>query len=241
MKIRSRLAIIPARGGSKAIPRKNLQMIGQFSLLERAIKSAQESNIFDEICVSTDDEEIAQKAISAGARVPFLRPINLAEDSSLTIDVIKHAINHYENMGQRFSFLTLLQPTTPFRKTEDLKFAHNIFENSNCDTLISVQDVTEIHKSTLYTTEQFLSERHQIVSSLDKASSISKGTRRQNFSRQYWRNGSIYIFRPSTLMHREFLISNPIMALKMNWLFSLNIDSLEQLDKARLIHKILKI
>ena len=97
-----RLALIPARGGSKGIPNKNIQIVGKKSLLARSIESAITANIFSEICVSTDSPVIAREALKCGVSVPFLRPDSLSTDESKSLDLIVHALDFYEKVEEIF-------------------------------------------------------------------------------------------------------------------------------------------
>lgn len=112
---RSRLAMIPARSGSKGVPGKNLRDLGGRTLLARAVATACEAEIFDRVYVSTDSEEYADAARSAGADVPFLRPAELATDTSLVADAIRHTLERFEERGERYDTLALLEPTSPLR------------------------------------------------------------------------------------------------------------------------------
>lgn len=110
------LAVIPARGGSKGIPKKNLREVGGKSLIVRAIESAQASKYIDTVIVSTDDQEIADASRRAGAEVPFLRPAELASDTATSVAAALHAINEMPD----FEWLVWLQPTSPFRTAKDI-------------------------------------------------------------------------------------------------------------------------
>lgn len=236
-----RIALIPARGGSKGIPRKNLREVAGKSLLERSIEVARISNLFTDICVSTDDPMIAELALSFGANVPFLRPTELAGDESMTIDVIKHALKFYKEKGDSFETLTLLQPTTPFRKTDDLVLAHLSFDSSDYATLISVLDVSNFHPSTLYQRKKSIGAQVYEVQGLLSEKDFGSGQRRQTFEQRLWRNGSLYIFRPEILMFKASLITEPLMAFEMDWIRSINIDEVSDLELAQVIADALKI
>ncbi|WP_240614743.1 cytidylyltransferase domain-containing protein [Polaribacter filamentus] len=117
----SKLAIIPARGGSKRIPRKNIKYFLGKPIIAYAIENAINSQLFDEIMVSTDDEEIAEIAISYGAKVPFKRSEKNSGDSATTIDVIKEVIFSYEKLGRKFEYASCIYPCTPLLSKEKLK------------------------------------------------------------------------------------------------------------------------
>ncbi len=115
-----RLALIPARGGSKRIPRKNIKIFHGMPMIAWTIKAAKESMCFDRIMVSTDDAEIADIARSNGAEVPFIRPAELSDDQTNTIDVVQHAINWWVEHVEAPSLVCCLYATAPFIRTEDL-------------------------------------------------------------------------------------------------------------------------
>jgi CMP-N-acetylneuraminic acid synthetase len=205
------------------------------SLLERAISSAMNSGLFEEICVSTDDVEIARVAQELGAQVPFLRPKDLASDESLGIDVIKHAINFYANEGRNFHSLTLLQPTSPFRDVAKLQLAHSIFDASTCPSLISVMDASKFHPSTMYQKIEETEGESSTIQCILRKGDFVAGSRRQNFDRKYWRNGSVYIVSPQLVITGNVLLAEPILSIEMDWIESINVDELEDLTLARKI------
>jgi CMP-N,N'-diacetyllegionaminic acid synthase len=241
MKNLKKLALIPARGGSKGIPDKNLRMVGNRSLLDRAIESAVKSGIFSEVCVSTDSLEIANRVRNHGLTVPFLRPPEISGDFSLGIEVIKHAIDFYRNLGVVFDTVTLLQPTSPFRTFSDVVMANNVFDKSFCESLISVLDITNFHASTRYipADESLNSILELQVENINTRTSA--GTLRQNFSKTYWRNGAIYIVKSKNINNSEILLTEPIEGYLMPWIRSINIDTFEDLELANAISINLKL
>ncbi|HMW49222.1 MAG TPA: pseudaminic acid cytidylyltransferase [Cellvibrionaceae bacterium] len=132
-----RVAVIPARGGSKRIPRKNIKpFLGQ-PIIHYAIKAALESELFDLVLCSTDDAEIAQVAIGAGAQVPFVRPADIADDHAITADVIAHAISFLQSNGQPVESVCCLYATAAFVTAEQLQQACTVFERERCDFVFS--------------------------------------------------------------------------------------------------------
>ena len=115
------ICVIPARGGSKRIPRKNIKLFCGKPIIAWSIHSAQKSGCFEKVVVSTDDEEIADTALSFGAEVPFLRPKELADDLASTRDVIVSAIDYFEKGGIAFSNVCCLYATAPFVTSEDIR------------------------------------------------------------------------------------------------------------------------
>jgi len=224
MKSDINVALIPARGGSKGIPRKNLQLLGGFPLIAWAIRSAQRANIFERIIVSTDDLEIAQVATKFGADVPFLRPLELAQDNSLQIDTILHALDFLMSELDPIHSVTLLQPTSPFRTSLDCQNAINTFRRGNGRTVISVCNYSHVHSSNLYSGELELL-RPTLATKLE-------GTLRQTFPTSWWRNGAFYVFSPSELIERKVLYTDEIVGFEMPIWQSHNIDEVSDLSNA---------
>lgn len=137
------LALIPARGGSKGISKKNIKPLLGKPLISWTIEQAKKSKYFDRIIVSTDSEEIAEVAKEYGAEVPFLRPKELARDDSPTSDAIIHALNWFEKREEYFDIVVLLEPTSPLRRENDLDNAIELFIKNidKADSLVSVGKV----------------------------------------------------------------------------------------------------
>jgi len=133
-----RLAIIPARGGSKRIPRKNIKDFCGKPMIAWSILSAIESGCFDQVAVSTDDLEIADVAIRYGAAVPFIRPAELSDDHTGTIPVIQHAIRKFEAAGQPAAEVCCIYATAPFLTAEDLRNGMDLLLRNNCSYAFSV-------------------------------------------------------------------------------------------------------
>ena len=131
------LAIIPARGGSKRLPGKNIKDLNGKPLIAWTIDAALRSKYIDKSVVSTDDEIIAEISQKYGAEVPFIRPKELATDTASSIDVILHAINFYKTKGEPFEYVILLQPTSPLRTTEDIDHAFEML-NEETKAIVSV-------------------------------------------------------------------------------------------------------
>lgn len=133
-----KVAIIPARGGSKRIPRKNIRLFCGQPIIEYSIKAALDSGLFDEVMVSTDDEEIVAIALSAGASVPFLRSIKNSDDFSITADVLIEVINKYEETGKFFNKGCCIYPTAPFVSASRLQQGFELLEGKHFDVVFPV-------------------------------------------------------------------------------------------------------
>lgn len=133
-----RLAVIPARGGSKRIPRKNIKPFCGKPMIAWSIEAALESGCFDQVIVSTDDEEIGKVAIQHGATVPFMRPADLADDHTGTIPVIRHAIEQMKSKTRVIEQVCCLYATAPFLSAEDILSGLKILQGNDCDYAFSV-------------------------------------------------------------------------------------------------------
>ncbi|MCD8014460.1 MAG: acylneuraminate cytidylyltransferase family protein [Lachnospiraceae bacterium] len=184
------LALIPARAGSKGIKNKNIADLCGKPLIAYSIEAAKHSRYIDDVVVSTDGEAIAGMARLYGADVPFLRPTELASDTSKTIDAVLHAVKFLNEHGRHFDILVLLQPTQPLRTSEDIDMAMEIFFENGEESLVSVTDV----------------DSHPLlIRSVTKDGKLrplmSQGStcRRQDMPRYYCVNGAVYINRISEL------------------------------------------
>ena len=143
---RKLLAIIPARGGSKRLPNKNILDLAGKPLIVWTIDAAKKSKYIDQIVVSTDSNMIAETAIKAGAEVPFMRPPNLAQDDTSTYEVVDHTLTELRNHGNQYECLLLLQPTSPLRTAEHIDSATDLFTTKNADAVISVTEVDHLNE-----------------------------------------------------------------------------------------------
>lgn len=136
------LGLVPARGGSKGIPRKNIKDMAGKPMIARTIEVGLASRYLDDVVVTTDDEEIAQIARSYGASVPFMRPAELAADTSPTIDCVLHAQRELEALGQAADCVVLLQPTSPLRVVSDIDDAVELFYAKGRKGVVSISPVS---------------------------------------------------------------------------------------------------
>ena len=131
------IAIIPARGGSKRIPRKNIRLFSDLPIIAWSIKTAISSKCFDKIIVSTDDQEISEIALSYGAEIPFIRPKSLSDDHTKTSDVISHALQFEESEGNHYEYACCIYPTAPFLKEDSLKIGLKMIKKGIYDFVFS--------------------------------------------------------------------------------------------------------
>ena len=224
------LALIPARGGSKGIVRKNLAELAGKPMIAWTIEPAvacREQGILARVVVSTDDAEIAEVSARIGAEVPFLRPLALANDTAKTVDVVLHALDFFAATGELFDAVMLLQPTSPLRTQEDIRLATELFVGRNAESLISVSPEPQFNPLILYGRDgEFavpLDSRH------------NQGVRRQELPAFYVRNGAIYLTRNTFLRQSRLLISPQPLLYEMPRERSANVDVLADLEWVRCI------
>jgi N-acylneuraminate cytidylyltransferase len=209
------LAVIPARGGSKGLPGKNVRFLAGKPLIAWSTEQALESGCIDCVHVSTDDHEIAEVARAYGADVPYMRPVELAQDTTPTEPVLTYALDWYERAGRSFDAIVLLQPTSPLRFPGTLTAAMQAFEASGCQSLLGVCENHHFFWRNLEDSVALYDYRNR--------------PRRQDIrleDRWYRENGSIYITRTSAFRHYSNRLCEPIhmhvMAEEEGW----EIDSL---------------
>lgn len=221
------LVLIPARGGSKGIPNKNIIEVCGQPLIKYSIDVAlalKENNLVNTVLVSTDYQNIADLSIKLGAEVPFLRPPEFSADHSKTIDAIIHALDWFEkNQNKVFDAVLLLQPTSPLRSFEDLKKAIEIFNSNTVESLISVYKEEYINDLVMY-------KRTAADSAIGKPLNElhNKGVRRQDHGSVYVRNGSVYLSSVSLLRKGLIISDNPLL-FEMPKSSSINLDTPEDL------------
>jgi len=140
------LGIIPARGGSKSVPKKNIRLLAGKPLIAYTIETAQKCKMLDRTVISTDDDEIADVAKKYGGDVPFMRPEELALDSSPMVPALQHAVSFIEkNENVRVGMVVLLDPTSPFRRIEDIEECIKKLERENVDSVVTICEVESYH------------------------------------------------------------------------------------------------
>ncbi|TWT27722.1 cytidylyltransferase domain-containing protein [Planomicrobium sp. CPCC 101110] len=215
------LAIIPARGGSKGIPNKNIiQVVGK-PLIKYSIDEALKSKYLDAIVVSTEDEAIKKVALECGAEVPFLRPIELAADTSRTIDALIYTLRKLEKEGRKYDYIVLLQPTQPLRKSWHIDEAIEKIVEVDADSLVSVSEVNE-HPILMRT----IDEKNRANNLLEIKSTV----RRQDFSKIYKVNGSVYINKINENFNYDTSLNDNSLAYIMAREFDVDIDEIFDLE-----------
>lgn len=212
------LAVIPARSGSKGLPQKNIKLLNDKPMILYTIEAAIESGCFCEIIISTDDNYIASMANEWGVSAPFIRPSHLATDQSLTIDVVKHAIDFFETQNQFFDSVTILQPTSPLRRAYDIVESMKIFINKDADSVVSV---CKAPGSVLFMNT--LPYNNSMKDFLDKEV-INK--RRQDLPEQYFLNGAVYIIKTQIVRENTNFYTNKSYAYLMPRDRSIDVDDI---------------
>lgn len=214
------IAIIPARGGSKRLPNKNILSLGGIPLIAHSILYAQKNNaIIDEIYVSTDDEAIKKIALQYGAKV-IDRPEHLAGDLQPTVSALKHVLESIEGDLEN---IVLLQATNPLRPQNLLSEAFEVYQKGNCDSLFTV------------------SRNHQklgkIIENKFRPFNYSIGQRSQDMEPLYFENGLLYITK-ATLILQEIIISENVFPFEVNSIFAnVDIDTLDDLEYAEYLYQ----
>jgi len=210
------LAIIPARGGSKGIPLKNIKKLSGKPLIEYTINAALKSKKINKIIVSTDNEKIARISTSLGVEVPFLRPKKISSDSSNTMDLVKHTIKKLEKYKFIPDIITILQPTSPFRTTQMIDKSIDMLIKSNSTSIISVSKMKKHPYSSFWFCDKYLKPFK---------SDFLKFYQRQLFPELFYPTGGIYTFWTSTLTNYNSLYGPKIKPMIINnEIINLDID-----------------
>jgi CMP-N,N'-diacetyllegionaminic acid synthase len=219
------LGIIPARGGSKGVPGKNIRNLAGKPLIQHSIDAAITSNL-TKVIISTDDPQIREVAIAAGAAVPFIRPAELAGDTAKSIDVAVHALLEMERLDNCvYDAIMLLQPTAPFKTSGNINEAIKIMEQTpDADSVISVVDVLAHHPARM----KYLENGRLIDPPFCER---YENQNRQELQPMYIRNGAIYLTKRGTLLNNSYK-GQKCMALIMSQERSVNIDTLHDFEFA---------
>jgi len=213
------LAVITARGGSKRLPKKNLRTLDGQSLLERTIKASINAKSVDRTVLSSDCPEIIKAGIACGCDVPFIRPPELATDDASSEDVLEHAIKKLPF----FEWVMLLQPTSPFRTSDDVDLAFKLLRQVNRSSCVGVkrlQSGIELKGEHLFNGEVFSSNGQKKVSS------------DREFGVNFALNGAIYICKTEFFLRKKKLIGTETVGIEMSAKKSLDIDTLGDLELA---------
>lgn len=222
------LAIIPARGGSKGIKKKNLVKINNSPLIKYTIDSAKKSKFISDLIVSTDSKEIAKYCKKLHVNVPFIRPKYLSTDKASTLDVVLHAEKKYSKLlKKKFDYVLILQPTTPFRARNLIDKSIAKLVKSGAEALVTLSDVGANHPFRMYE-----------LSSLNKIKPILKNKTpmlgRQYLPKFYLRSGEIYLVSNKVLKKYKTLLPKNTIGYISNNKTNINIDSYQDLALAKI-------
>ncbi len=193
------LAIIPARGGSKGLPGKNIKELLGRPLIAYSIEAALKATSIDKVVVSTDCAEIAEIALKYGAEIPFLRPANLSSDTALAIDNYIYTIERYaQENSVVISEFCVLQPTSPLRIAQDIDNAINLYREKTADSVVS------------YTEELHPIKWHKYVADDGRFENIFdvKIENRQVFKPSYYPNGAVFVFNYNLIKQKKYYSQN---------------------------------
>ena len=219
------LGLVPARGGSKGIPDKNLRLLAGRTLLEYAVDAASASGIVDRLVLSTDSDRIAEAGRRAGLDVPFMRPPALAQDDTPMLPVIEHALDELQRQGWEAEIVVLLQPTSPLRMPAHIRAAVQQLRESGSDSVVSVVELPR-HLSPDYVMRV---EGERLVPFLPEGERV---TRRQDARRAFVRDGTAYAFWTRTLRDTHSLYGRRCRPLVLPARESMTIDTPDDWDEA---------
>ena len=227
----AKIAIIPARGGSKRIPRKNIKEFLGKPIIAYAIENAIKSNLFDEIMVSSDDDEIIGLAKELGAKVPFKRSVENSNDYASTMDVITEVISSYSNLGYKFEYGCCIYPCTPLLSKENLIKSYQILNERNLDCVFPIvrfgfpiQRAVRLNELGLV---EMIQPKHLI-------------TRSQDLEVSFHDAGQFYSFKVDNLINKQKLVTENTGFIELSELEVQDIDNLVDWKIAELKYKLLQ-
>lgn len=219
------IAIIPARGGSKGLPGKNIRPLNGKPLIAYTVEAALQAKHIDRVIISTDDEEIARIAVQYGAELPFMRPSYLASDTAMAVDNYIYTIGRLEEeTGKHIDSFVVLQPTSPLRTSEDIDGAIELFIEKNADSVISYTQ--EAHPISWH---KYLDREGHFIDIIK-----SKMSNRQDLKVSYYPNGAVYVFKTAIIRGKKYYTDNSF-AYIMPRDRSVDIDYIEDFEYAEFL------
>ena len=213
------LGLITARGGSKGVPRKNIRLLNGKSLLAYTAETALEAKSLTSVVLSTEDFEIAEIGRQYLLDVPFMRPLELAQDATPSLAVVRHALLTLAEMGEHFDAICLLQPTNPLRRAADIDNCIELLAKSNADSVVSVLPVP--HEYNPQWVFWMNGENQMSLVTGEKEPT----TRRQDLPPAFHRDGSVYVTRCATVLEQGSLYGEHVKGYEIESEFSANIDT----------------
>jgi N-acylneuraminate cytidylyltransferase/CMP-N,N'-diacetyllegionaminic acid synthase len=215
------LAIIPARGGSKGLPGKNIKELCGKPLIAWSIEAGVKSKYLDELVVSTDYQNIADIAKEYGASVPFLRPDSLASDTATSFDAVKHTIDYYKNeLNKEFDYIVLLEPTSPLRVSDDIDKAIEQLFISEANSIVGISKTEDQNPAFLV----LKNEKDYISGYQNRDMQV---LRRQDISDVYFFEGTIYISKTNILLDQKTFYHENTIGYEVEKYKSLEIDDID--------------
>ena len=224
------IAIIPARGGSKRIPRKNIRLFIDKPIIAYSIQAAIESGLFDEVMVSTDDPEIADVALQYGAKVPFLRSVESADDYSTLADVINEVLSEYEKSGEQFNAFCCILATAPFLSSERIKEAHSHLMKYDFDSVFPVLRFS-------YPIQRSLQMSDGRISMVNPE---FKNCRSQDLEPRFHDSGQFYWMQASRFKEQQTLFANNSGAIELSEIEVQDIDTENDWRMAEIKYRLLQ-
>jgi CMP-N-acetylneuraminic acid synthetase len=219
------LGLIPAKGGSTRLPRKNILPLGGRPLIAWTVEAARESGVIDRLIVSTEDREVADIACDLGVEVPFIRPEELARDPAGVVEVALHALDELERSGDQFDSMIILMPTCPFRNADDIRVAYASFRENHWSFLMSVSRFGHTPFAAMG-----LGENDKLTHYFPDYT----GMKSQELPPAYRPNGAIQILDVEAFQREKTYFGEPLFGYEMPIERSVDIDSEEDLQFAEM-------
>lgn len=230
--MKNRIAIIPARSGSKRIPNKNIKEINGKPMLTYVIETLIETNLYDEIHVSTDSQEYANLAIKNGASVPFLRDKYFSQDNTPLISAVRWVLNQYKNNGVLFESTTIITPCSPLISVNDLLSAQQIYDSHNGSN--PVLSVAKYPSPPEWSFEE--NESGILVSTWPKLLEV----RSQDLKEKYYDTGNFSIQNCKTILDNDFIVASNFLKYEISPFRAIDVDSPEDFERLEFVFKALK-
>lgn len=230
MKKLRNIAIIPARGGSKRIPKKNIKSFGGKPIIAYSIEECLKSNLFDEVIVSTDDEEIAEISLKYGAKIPFLRSNKNADDFATIADVLIEVITEYKSVEKEFDNICCIFPTAPFITEARLKEAYEIMKHENLSSVFPVLEFSYPIQRSLIKKE----DGNIVMSQPEYLNSRS-----QDLEKHYHDSGQFYWANTKVFLEEKTLFTSKSGCIELSQLEVQDIDTLDDWKNAEIKYKII--